>query len=171
MRQRLIPVLCTLALVAAAAPRPARAATGLGLGADYHLAGRGIFQLTLDVDTTLVRHLSVGGRVGALLASTPTTFGVPVDLYLRLRIRRIYFQGLVGPWISSGVRRCASTPPSALASRRAAGSRWAWRSAGSTPRRSSACGWPGGSRAPGGRQRAAMAARTSSDTGTAFMVR
>ncbi len=102
MRQRLIPVLLTLALAAAAAPRPARAATRIGLGADYHLAGQGIFQLTLDVDTPLARHLSVGGRFGAMLSSTPTTFGVPLDLYLRLRIRRIYVQGLVGPWIFFG---------------------------------------------------------------------
>jgi hypothetical protein len=99
MRTRLVPILCALTLAAALAPRPARAATRIGLGADYHLYGRGIFQLTLDVDTFLARHLSVGGRFGALLASTPTTFGVPVDVYLRLRLRRIYLQGLIGPWI------------------------------------------------------------------------
>jgi len=102
MRHRLIPLLCTLAFAAALAPRPARAATRIGLGADFHLAGQGIFQLTLDVDTPLARHLSVGGRFGAMLTSGPTTFGVPVDLYLRLRLRRIYLQGLVGPWLLVG---------------------------------------------------------------------
>lgn len=80
--------------------RPAGAAVELGLGADYWTAPqRGEFQLTLAADTALARHIAVGGRFGALLTSGPSGVGVPIDLRLRVRIQRLYLEGLVGPWI------------------------------------------------------------------------
>lgn len=101
MRRLTVPLLVSLA-IAGAGPRAAHATTRLGIGADFHLEGRGIFQLTLSADTYIARHLSVGGRFGALIASTPTTFGVPLDLFLHVQLRRIYFEGMVGPWIFLG---------------------------------------------------------------------
>lgn len=78
---------------------PAAASVELGLGADYWVAPEGGgFQLTLAVDTPLARALTIGGRFGALVLTSPNQFGVPVDLRLRVRVQRVYFEGLVGPW-------------------------------------------------------------------------
>lgn len=80
--------------------RPATAAVQLGLGADYWFEPeRGEFQLTLAVDTPLLRHLALGGRFGAALFTSPDRVAVPIDLRLRVRLQGLYLEGLVGPWI------------------------------------------------------------------------
>ncbi len=90
-----------LAVVAALAwSTPADASVALGLGADYLLdPSEGELQLTLAVDTPLLRHVSVGARFGAMLVSGPSRVGVPIDARLRIHVQRIYLEGLVGPWI------------------------------------------------------------------------
>jgi hypothetical protein len=94
------PLAAALLLAALGAAGPAAAATSLGLGADVWLdPGVGAFQLTLAGDTPLARHVTLGGRVGLLLHTEPTRFGVPLDLRLRLRFDRVYLDGLVGPWL------------------------------------------------------------------------
>ena len=91
----------SLAIAAALAwARPADASAAIGLGADYLLDPEiGEFQLTLAVAKPLARHLSVGARFGAMLLSEPTRVGVPIDVKLRIRMDRLYVEGLVGPWI------------------------------------------------------------------------
>jgi hypothetical protein len=75
----------------------------LGLGADYWFTGRATFQFTLGVETHLAGPLHVGGRFGALLLTEQSGLGVPIDLVLRANIaRRVYIEGLVGPWITFG---------------------------------------------------------------------
>jgi hypothetical protein len=87
-------------LLAAAAPRPADAAVALGLGADYLLDPEdGLFGLTLAVENRLNRHVRLGARFGAMLLSGPGRVGVPIDARLRVRVERVYLEGLVGPWI------------------------------------------------------------------------
>ena len=73
----------------------------LGLGADYWATNRGLMHLSLTVDAPLARNIYVGGRFGALATTSPTTFGVPLDLSVRalLARRRVYIEGLVGPWL------------------------------------------------------------------------
>ncbi len=73
----------------------------LGLGADYWTNNRGLMHLSLTVDAPLARNIYVGGRFGALATTSPTTFGVPLDLSVRalLARRRVYVEGLVGPWL------------------------------------------------------------------------
>lgn len=84
-----------LALPARAAPR-----VSLRLGGDYLLdGGPGIFLLQLGVDAPLGRIVSVGGRFGGLLTTSPTTGGVPIDVFLRFRLGRVYLEGLGGPWV------------------------------------------------------------------------
>ena len=78
---------------------PASASTELGLGADWWVEPEaGGFQLTLAVDTPLAKSLTLGGRFGVLLLTSPTEFGVPVDLRLRVKLQRLYLDFLVGPW-------------------------------------------------------------------------
>jgi hypothetical protein len=91
----------SLAVAAAIAwARPADASAALGLGADYLLDPEvGEFQLTLAVTTPLTRQVSVGARFGAMLLSEPARVGVPVDVKLRVRMDRLYLEGLAGPWI------------------------------------------------------------------------
>lgn len=91
----------SLAVAAAIAwARPAEASAALGLGADYLLDPEvGEFQLTLAVATPLTRQVSVGARFGAMLLSEPARVGVPVDVKLRVRMDRLYLEGLAGPWI------------------------------------------------------------------------
>ncbi len=94
-----------IAVTAAAAAllfaRPVAAAPQLRLGGDYVLnGGPGIFSVALGVDTPLARSISLGGRVGALLATTSSvTAGVPIDVFLRVHAGRVYFEGMGGPWI------------------------------------------------------------------------
>jgi hypothetical protein len=95
---RWLPGLILVAGVCAA--QPARAATVLRLGGDYLLdGGPALFSLTLGVDTPLARSVTIGGRFGALLTTSPTTGGVPIDLTLRFSPGRVYLEGLFGPWI------------------------------------------------------------------------
>jgi len=94
MRRFLIPMTAAAVLVAA---RPSFAETRLGLGADYLTDHQGLFMLNLSVDTGLARSIAVGGRFGALLI-TGSTFGAPVDVFLRAYLGRVYLDGMVGPW-------------------------------------------------------------------------
>lgn len=91
-----------LSLLVVASGAQARATpVRLGLGADDWVDVTGEFNLTLAVGANLTRAFSVGGRFGALITSSPTTVGVPLDLNLRLAPVRtpIYAEFLVGPWI------------------------------------------------------------------------
>jgi hypothetical protein len=91
--------LVTLALLAAlAAPASAAASVDLGIGADAIQGWSGELNLTLGAETWLARKLTVGGRAGVALFSNGNSLGVPVDVFLKLHVQRIYFQGLVGPW-------------------------------------------------------------------------
>lgn len=98
IRRSTVPL--AVAAVLLACP-PASAAVKLGLGADYWAPGGGVFELTLGIDTPLARHVHIGGRFGALVATSPNTFGVPLDLELRILFGRgrVYAEGLLGPWI------------------------------------------------------------------------
>jgi hypothetical protein len=108
---RLAAALATLALLAAAPPASARDRAGhhsqgassgvsLGLGADYLVDPEvGAFLLTFAWETPIARSLTLGARAGGLLTSDPTKVGAPIDLRLRLRTHRLYFDGLVGPWL------------------------------------------------------------------------
>jgi hypothetical protein len=81
---------------------PARAASpvSLRLGGDYLLdGGPGIFSLGLGIESALGRRVSVGGRFGGLLTTSPTTGGVPLDVFLRFRFSRVYLEAVGGPWI------------------------------------------------------------------------
>ena len=72
----------------------------LGLGADYWLVKSGTFQFTLGVDTHLAGPLTIGGRFGAMLVTSPNTLGIPIDLVLHANLaRQFYIEGLAGPWI------------------------------------------------------------------------
>jgi hypothetical protein len=88
-------VLATLAWA-----RPAEAGVALGLGADYLLdPAAGALELTLAAESRFGRHVRLGARFGAMLLSGPSRIGVPIDARLRIRVQRIYVEGLVGPWI------------------------------------------------------------------------
>ena len=88
-----------LALVLALWAGPAAASTELGLGADWWVDPEGGgFQLTLALDTPLAKSLTIGGRFGVLVLTSPNEFGVPVDLRLRVKLQRLYLDFLVGPW-------------------------------------------------------------------------
>lgn len=89
-------------LMLLALPGEAEAANvRLGLGADYQVARRGLLELTLTVDGAVARYVRVGGRFGALATTGGPVFGVPLDLAVRAELasRRVYLEGLVGPWI------------------------------------------------------------------------
>jgi hypothetical protein len=96
--RRLIPLLA-LSLLLLSAPRPAAASVQLGLGADWIRGGNSDFNLTLGLDSYLARYLSVGGRAGVAFFEDGDTVAVPIDFKLGLHIERIYFEGLVGPWM------------------------------------------------------------------------
>jgi hypothetical protein len=82
------------------AARPAAAGLTFGLGADYLTdPSAASLELLLTADTPVARGLTVGGRIGALLATDGIGPGVPIDVRLRLRIDRLYVDGLVGPWV------------------------------------------------------------------------
>jgi hypothetical protein len=94
----MVPVAVCVVLAVAV---PARAASpvSLRLGGDYMLnGGPGIFSLGLGIETLLGRRVSVGGRFGGLLTTSPTTGGVPLDVFLRFRFSRAYLEGVGGPW-------------------------------------------------------------------------
>jgi hypothetical protein len=93
-------VVLALAVVAVIAPRPAEAAAyRLGVGANYWFEKSGIFDLTLAITAPVARRLSVGGRFGAALVTSPSTAALPLDLVLRGTFRRVYVEGVAGPWI------------------------------------------------------------------------
>lgn len=93
-------VLAAAALALLAAARPAAASTSLGLGADYLVDPEsGELQLTLAADTRLVQRATIGVRFGAMYLSEPDRFGIPIDGRLRIRGKRLYAEGLVGPWL------------------------------------------------------------------------
>jgi len=79
--------------------RPANASVKLGLGADWIEGGVGELNLTLGADTFLARSLSLGGRAGVAFFDDSHHLAIPVDFRLKLHVQRIYFEGLVGPWM------------------------------------------------------------------------
>ncbi len=103
MKQLLRPFLGgLLALAVFLAPERSEAADfRLTLGGDYHIDNGAFFSVTGAVDFVFFGPLSVGTRFGALLATQPNTLGIPLDLDLRIRPRRVplYVELLVGPWI------------------------------------------------------------------------
>ncbi len=98
--RRAVPLLGTLALLLFP-PVASASEVRLGLGADYWVNRLGLFNLTLAVDGNLTRHLSLGGRAGALVTSLPNTFGIPLDLQFRALLgdSRVYLEAMAGPWI------------------------------------------------------------------------
>jgi hypothetical protein len=101
MRTRnFFPLFALAAVVALAGfARPANASVNLGLGADWIEGGVGEFNLTLGADTFLARSLSLGGRAGVAFFDDGHHLGIPIDFRLKLHVQRIYFEGLVGPWL------------------------------------------------------------------------
>ena len=91
----------SLVILAAIFAAPAaRAAPTLRLGGDYILdGGPGLFSLTLGLDTPLARSVTLGGRFGGLVTTSPGNAGVPLDVFLRFHSGRVYFEGEGGPWI------------------------------------------------------------------------
>jgi hypothetical protein len=79
--------------------RPAHASVNLGLGADWIEGGVGELNLTLGADTFVARSLSIGGRAGVAFFDDSHHLGIPIDFRLKLHVQRIYFEGLVGPWM------------------------------------------------------------------------
>ena len=96
---RLAPLL--LALVSLAPATAHAVPLRLDLGADDWTVGTAEFNLTLAPSVRLARHITVGGRFGALLTSSPVEGGIPIDLDLRLSFYRehFYLEGLAGPWL------------------------------------------------------------------------
>lgn len=93
-------IACSLAIGLLVAAAPAHAAQlDIGLGASYWFEDSGVFDLNLGVRAPIARHLLIGGRFGALLATNPNHVGIPLDLQLRVRVSRVYFEALGGPWI------------------------------------------------------------------------
>ncbi len=98
MKARLL-LMSVAAIALLGAARPAQASVNLGLGGDWIEGDRNDFNLTLGADSFLVRHLSIGGRAGVAFFDDVHHVGIPIDFQLKLHIQRIYFAGLVGPWI------------------------------------------------------------------------
>jgi len=89
-----------LALSAIVAPNPAEAATyRLGLGANYWFEKSGIFDATLAITTAVAPRLSIGARLGGALVTSPSTAALPLDLVVRGSFRRVYVEGVAGPWV------------------------------------------------------------------------
>ena len=89
-----------LALSAVVAPRSADAATfRLGLGANYWFEKSGIFDATLAITTAVAPRLSIGARFGGALVTSPSTAALPLDLVVRGSFRRVYVEGVAGPWV------------------------------------------------------------------------
>ena len=96
---RSISALAVAVALLSAAPSEA-AVVRLGIGADYLVNDTGEFNLTIAVGTHVARLIQVGARFGALVASSPNFFGVPVDLFARANLAdaRVYIELLAGPW-------------------------------------------------------------------------
>ena len=99
--RRMFPVAVCVGLALAV---PARASPlSLRLGADALLnGGPGVFSLGLGVESALGRRVSVGARFGGLITTSPTSGGVPLDVFLRIRVSRAYIEGVGGPWMFFG---------------------------------------------------------------------
>ena len=97
MRRTLVIAALASVLAAAFPARPS--ALSLRLGADALLnGGPGVFSLGLGVESALGKRVSVGARFGGLVTTSPTSGGVPLDVFLRIRVSRAYFEGVGGPW-------------------------------------------------------------------------
>ncbi len=94
-------LVCAFAGALLLSARPARAlGAEAGLGADYLFDDEaGDFMGFIALDTSLVPRLTLGARFGMVLESDPSRFGIPLDARLRLRIRRLYLEGLAGGWL------------------------------------------------------------------------
>jgi hypothetical protein len=101
MRSQQNPLAITLvaAVAMVGLARPANASVNLGLGADWIEGGVGELNLTLGADTFLARSLSLGGRGGVAFFDDSHHLGIPIDFRLKLHVQRLYFEGLVGPWM------------------------------------------------------------------------
>lgn len=98
-------VLAAAAFALLVLARPAHAGAALGLGADWLVdPAEGELQLTVAADTRLVRHVTLGVRFGMMYFGDTQYVGAPIDGRLRLRVGRIYAEGLVGPWFVFGGR-------------------------------------------------------------------
>jgi hypothetical protein len=92
--------LAAAALTLLLAPRAAAPSTALALGGHWLVdPERGAFELTLATDTRLARRLTAGVRFGGVLLADPGDVAAVVDGRLRVRGRRVYAEGLLGPWI------------------------------------------------------------------------
>lgn len=80
-------------------PSTVAASIRIGVGADHWFNGRGEYNFTVAPTLNLSRAVSVGGRFGVLVLSSPGTAGLPLDVLLRISIQRIYLEGSAGPWI------------------------------------------------------------------------
>jgi hypothetical protein len=97
---RRVLLVAAFALVVMVAPSARASPVSLRLGGDVLLnGGPGVFSLALGLESALGRRVSVGGRFGGLLTTSPTTAGVPLDLFLRFRFSRAYLEAVGGPWI------------------------------------------------------------------------
>jgi hypothetical protein len=93
-------LLAAATLAALAAARPAAASTALGLGADWLVEpDSGELQLTLAAETRLMKHVTLGVRLGVNYFGETDSVGVPIDGRLRIRTSGLYIDGLVGPWL------------------------------------------------------------------------
>ncbi len=99
MRTRRSQAKSCLLLLVGLTPSTAAASIGLGFGADYWFNGTSEFNFTAAPMLSLTPGVSLGGRFGMLLVSSPATAGVPLDLQLRISIRQLYLEGSFGPWI------------------------------------------------------------------------
>jgi hypothetical protein len=92
-------LVATCAALLVSVPVHAASAVSLRLGGDALLnGGPGVFSLGLGLETAMGRRISVGGRFGGLLTTSPTTGGIPLDVFLRFRFSRAYLEGVGGPW-------------------------------------------------------------------------
>lgn len=99
------PALAAAALALLAFARPAEAGAALGVGADWLTDPKaGEFQLTVAADTHLARNLTLGARFGMMYFGDGQYVGAPIDARLRVRLGRLYADGLVGPWVVFGGR-------------------------------------------------------------------
>jgi hypothetical protein len=95
-----LPLLALVAFLGVlGAARPARASVNLGLGADWIQHGNGELNLTLGADGFIARRISLGGRAGVAFFDDGNHLGIPIDFCLKLHVQRIYFAGLLGPWL------------------------------------------------------------------------
>ena len=87
------------AILLVSSPLAAAPSLRLGFGADYWFDRAGQFSATLGVLGRLTREVAAGVRVGALINTSPTTAGIPIDLPLRVSLSHLYLEGTAGPWI------------------------------------------------------------------------